>query len=264
MRYIIYSALRNKELAYETLYSLLTVFADKRAAKEIKAVIYTNHKDTFMKEIEKNDYPHLDKVIFEEVADDTLAEWISDGYVYIVKIHVIRDFLYKYKANVLFIDSDMYITGDLFTLFDLIEKSEFVMYTERSSLINQYLIKIKIFDLFRSFAAVDDNLTKLNYKHYLSGSLGINREYGYITDDAIRLCKRLFRYTRAQESEETAFSSIIQNIGKVNTADDVMQDYSTIQIKRIFIGFAFGMYFDSDKSRITRLLDISAWSFQGI
>lgn len=259
-RHIIYCAIKKERLVYDTLYSILTFF-QKNKNENIKIVIYTDKKNLFTIEMEKNNIFSLYDIAIEEVDSKTVDIWTKSGSMYEVKIHVILDFFDKYNDHALFFDSDMYFINSISSLFHYIDHKEFVMYMrarEIYAVFSEYQEEMK-----NEFYTSDDKVmvkdSKIflpsNYYHYLSGVLGINRIYKDSIYEVLELYQELHKYTLLPNSEEIAYSCVFQNIHTINTATDIVETYTNFDYFRYIIAYTLNCFLNNDEQKLKNVFE---------
>ena len=249
MNYILYCAIHKKNLVYETLYSMLTLKNKITSDKDTKIVLCTNFANEFYKEAQKNNLDIMSDIIVEEIDNRLVESWIYHGFAYTIKIYIIKYFFEKYKDNVLFIDSDMYILQDVTPLFSIISNKEFVMFDSQCDVFTTFAENMVTFDALQCLLSFNKDAIQPFDVHYRSGILGIHYCFKDIIDEILLLAKQIYMFTRIHTSEEIAFACVLQKYGKVYTSERYFNHYSQIHFVRILIGYIFHAFFDDDERR---------------
>jgi len=253
MRYIIFSAIHKKRLVYDTLYSIMSIFHVNKENNKFKIIIYTDFASLFYTEFKKYNFSFISQIIIEEIDKSIVRNWINNGYVFNIKINVIKSFYDKYNTNALFIDSDMLALRSIIPLYDMIEKKEFVMFhNEGNFIMNASESIIKNHNAIHNLLTNNRHLIKTHYLYYRSGILGINSVYKNILDNVKMLCDQIYKTSKYRCSEELAFSFIFQNINNINTAYDYF--IHSTDFTRLLASYIFNIYFDNDKNIFSKLL----------
>jgi len=265
MKYILYCAIRKKRLIYDTLYSILTLFHATRITENITIVIFTDQANSFYKEMKGIEIPSKFSIKIEEISLETIKNWTKNGDIFNVKIYSIKQFFLKYKQNVLFLDSDMYLVNNLAPIFELIESNQFVMYNKRS---------FNLFEIMNTtredLGNLEDNVVTSNgmiilkdskysipfdCATYESGVIGINYKYKDIIDEVIDFYVDFYRSFGYENSEEISFGYVFQNISKICLARGILNHYSNLDFIRYIIAYSLKTFFDNDKYKLEEVLN---------
>ena len=258
MKNILYCAIGKDRLVYDTLYSIKTLFHISKI-KNIRIIVYTDRVSVFLHELKKHRFSYKYPIIFEEINESSAKEWMND-YIFKVKIYVLQLFFSKYKENVLFVDGDMLFLKNMFPLFELIEKKEFIMY-DRFSFIWLYLMgkwgDYKNVTVFNEQISINDkHYISTQYIYYLSGVLGINYLYADLLERILIFCDDLYDCTKYRNSEQVAFSCVLQSANKINTAKGIVY-HSSADIIKYLVGFVFNINLNNNMHHLKNILDLS-------
>ena len=261
-KYILYCAVRKKRLVYDTLYSILTLIYKIASNEIINIIIVTDQASLFYTELKNMNIPLNIKITIDDIDKNTINDWTKNVNIYGVKIHALKRFFYKYKKNVLFVDSDMFFVNNPVPLFEFIdERNTVLMYRKRQ------------FNLFEIICSrredVDDsiimknNIIVINNKYtipfncscYESGVIGVNYLNKNIIDDVIDFYNEFYDCFKYDNSEEIAFGYIFQNKLNIKFASYVLNHYSNIDVIRYFIGYSLKKYFCNDELRLKEFLN---------
>lgn len=257
--YIIYCAFSKRRLVYDTLYSIITIFHKVRLDPRIKIVIYTDQSDLFNKIFLKYKFKFEYQIILENIDLTHFNQFSDYKDVYKIKLYVIKKFFEKYKGNLLFFDSDMYITHDFMSLFNYIKRKEFVLYHTDFSFFEYFISKFGSYDdLIMSNGMIYSPKSKYNipyhYQAYQSGVIGMNYIYKDIINEVIDFYNDFYNCYSIRNSEELSFAYVFQKTNKVNVASYLISNYSHNDFIRCLIAYFLNIFFDNDEYIFSEIL----------
>ena len=126
MQYILYLAHSKEGYINECRFSLLKYLSvyNLKPPADTAVVIYTDKPALF-----ENFIPFFKAFYLEPVTPETVKGWQEGtGYVHRAKPKMIQDFFTKYKGNLIFFDTDTYITAPIEPLWQGIENGDIFLH----------------------------------------------------------------------------------------------------------------------------------------
>lgn len=239
--YILYQAYGSIDHINECRYSLLKYLAvyNLKPPADTAVVIYTDQPALF--ESYASFFTGFEMINVDKAQ---IQQWRGAiDFVHRVKIEVIKDFFTRYSGNLIYLDTDTYITEPLQPLFDGLETGAFYLH-EYEGVIDK--------TMHASFHKWDDFL-RTNTLHYndkqvdLSGGvkvwnagvIGLNSNNKQLLDDVLALTDVVYQQFPKHIAEQFAFSYCLQKAGTVKTADTSVVHYWNLKEFRKVLNLFF-------------------------
>ena len=132
-------------------------------------------------------------------------------------------------GDLLYCDTDTYITRPVENLFQEIEQGTFVMHEYEGILDKSVNPDFYKWEKFLEAATIEYNGKKVNFSKQLgmwnAGSIGMNKQSKYLLEDTLALTDTVYQQFPKHIAEQFAFSYCFQKAGKVTSAGDQIFHY---------------------------------------
>lgn len=207
-----------------SLLKLLQVY-NLRPPAGLGAIVYTDKPQAFEAFI-----PFFKAFALEPVNDALLNSWIAGtGYVHRAKTKMIQDALAKHPGNLLFFDTDTYITAPVDDMWKDMAAGAVYLHTKEGILDrrrdktfykwDRFLEKASIRYGNKSFA-YDKNMAVWN-----SGVLGLSDRYASVLEDVLRLIDAVYQQFPKHIAEQVAVSYCFAQAAPVKTVEGRVVHY---------------------------------------
>ncbi|HTB52804.1 MAG TPA: hypothetical protein VK718_08510 [Ferruginibacter sp.] len=248
--YVAYGSINNiNECRYALLKYLDTHLSDTASTTCI--VIYTDQPQFF------EPYTSLYKYItIKEVTLAQIKEWRgSNDFVFRTKIKIIQDFFCSQTGNLLYCDTDTFITQSLQPIFAQIENGQFYMHQYEGIVGDPSNAYFKKWDKFLSKNPIEYNGKKLQYSNQIqmwnAGVLGLNSKNSDLLEDVLQLTDTIYEKFPKHIAEQFAFGYCMQQRGTIRSTTDAIVHYWDLKEFRIVLAQFFNQYADV---KITELI----------
>jgi hypothetical protein len=224
MTNIVYQAYGKKQVLYQTIYSILSLF-QKSEIKDFRIVIYTDQMDFLKKFFNASDPIH-----YEYLSQEQMIEWKGpDSFPHRMKIEILKDCSKKYDGHILYLDGDTYFTKDISSILRNIKEDQSVMH------ISEYNLK-KTKDILgkKLLKFLTKNKISVNGKEVLlpqdftmwnAGAIGLHRKHHHLFQNIIDYTDQLYSRYPKHLMEQYAVSYYLQTVGSLIACDDTLEHY---------------------------------------
>ena len=227
MNYVIYFAHSDTGYINECRFSLLKFLHvyNLRPPSTTGILIYTDKPQLFESFI-----PFFSAFILEEIDAETIKSWIGNtGYVHRAKTKMIQHALQKYQSNVLFFDTDTYITAPLSTIWDDIAKGVVYFHTPEGVIDEQQNPGFKKWDRFLQRAHIPYGSKTFTYKKdfqvWNSGVLGISPQHTPVLEEVLLLMDAIHQQFPKHITEQIACSYCFAQHARLKPAKELVFHY---------------------------------------
>ena len=226
---ILYHVYGSTALYNQLRFSILTLYHQlKGDFKNMKVVIYTDDARNF--EMYKEAMPFY----IEPLTKDSVQSYKGEQqFVHRVKICVIKDCFLKYKSNILYLDSDTYLTKNPLPLLNCISGTTSIMNSNDYDLIsaddlyenNDWLHIRKAIKNYVYIIEGKKTTIPLTTRMWNAGVIGISKENSHLLDNILELTDQIYKNKRVFTAEQLAFSYYLQNKTDLISSEDVVFHY---------------------------------------
>ncbi|HVG40401.1 MAG TPA: hypothetical protein VM888_02225 [Chitinophagaceae bacterium] len=227
MHYILYLAHSNEGYINECRFSLLKYLSvyNLKPPTDTAVVIYTDKPALF-----ENFIPFFTHFHLEEITSATVKDWQEGtGYVHRAKPKMIQDFFTKYKGDLIFFDTDTYITTPIEPLWNDMENGIIYMHQSEGIIDQTKNPEFKKWDNFLQKANLDYGNKKFEYVPHFqiwnSGVLGLKASLAPVIEDVLLLIDSIYKQFPKHIAEQVACSYCLQNHGTIKSAKEHVAHY---------------------------------------
>ena len=233
---LLYGAIRKEALVDQTICSALSVY-QAMGDHAPRIVLVTDMAERFARLFDEIGHPYLKTIRLESISRETAEQWMAGhGYPFRLKIKLIEYYMGIYQQDLLFLDADTYLRGDISSYFDRLRSKEVFLYQGIRSMES---FTENIPESYPGFERMGPKevikrtkrggyLFRANMTHYNSGVIGMPFEYARFLPDILELSDQLYERTGTVSSEEYAFSTVFQSelpAERIHTACDEVAHY---------------------------------------
>ncbi len=241
MQYILYLAHSNEGYINECRFSLLKYLSvyNLKPPKETAVIIYTDKPALF-----ENFIPFFPTFIIEEISAEKVKSWEEGtGYVHRAKPKMIQHFFSKYEGNVIFFDTDTYITDPIEPLWKELEKETIYFHQSEGVIDHLQNPDFKKWDLFLQKASINYSDKKFVYAKdfqiWNSGVLGLNARLAPVIDEVLMLIDAIYKQFPKHIAEQVACSYCLQGHGPIKSAKESVAHYWNLKEFRTLLNYFF-------------------------
>ena len=226
---ILYHAYGHKALYQQVLFSLLTLHYHINSEYEgLKVVIYTDNLQYF------KSFSGDPVFSFELLTKEKITNFKGpDNFVHRVKIMVIKDCFEKYKANILYLDSDTYFLSNPSPLFSGINAATSIMNSNDYDLNNADELYenedwLSIRRAVRDFHyRIDGSFIKipLTTRMWNACVIGLSYENRKLVDAVLDLTDQIYANRPVFTAEQFSFSYFLQKKTNLISSGNVLLHY---------------------------------------
>jgi hypothetical protein len=262
MHNIIYLAMDNIQIVKECAASIFSLhYIIKNEIEKYRIVIYTNLTEEF----KKYNLQELFPIEYIQISDALKREWIHDTrYIYKIKIHVLLDFLQKRNQNLVFLDGDTFLLGDIGEMFNILSNHKhvaFMNYPEKNiKQLNEerknqssgrLRFQEKIYEDLRcsSSLVVEGKSYKIeeDFSFWNSGVLGVTPRMKDCLEEALVLNDYFLKHYKLLTSEQTALSVALSQNYQIIPADHIIYHYWFLKETRYLVEAALNLPLEFEK-----------------
>lgn len=201
--------------------------------------------------------------VIQKVADKKkIKYWIkkSNGNVLILKARLLQEFLNEFNTKVIFVDTDTFFIRDIASLFERIQKHDFVLHIREEKLIN----RIMLYQFLSSKGAIIDELRDQfipEKEQYMwnSGVVGLDSCHAPVISRVCELIEQLsslehYPVSELHTREQLSFSLVFQNYGKIIPAEQYIVHYWFLKPFRFVLAKHFMHFCYNDQSEISLII----------
>jgi len=164
------------------------------------------------------------------VQEAMINQWKGTaGFVHRFKIEMIRDFFQRFDGNLLYCDTDTYVTAPLEPLFQDIENGAIFMHEYEGVIDKTQFPSFHKWEKFLSSTPIEYNGKQVQFSKQLqmfnAGVIGTNAKRKDVLDDVLALSDSVYAKFPKHIAEQFAFSYCLQKAGTINTANHLLSHY---------------------------------------
>lgn len=235
--FLLYLAHSHAGYINECRFSLLKFLAayNLNPPAHTSVVVYTDHAELF-----ENFIPFFKGFYIEPITDEQVQDWqAGTGYIHRVKPKMIQDFFSKYSGNLLFFDTDTYITESIEDIWLDITNGTIYMHQSEGVIDQKRNPDFKKWDNFLQKNSVTFGNKKMiyspNFEVWNSGVLGINQSYATVMEEIVQLMDSLYQQFPKHIAEQVACSYCLQQAGTIKSAREKVQHYWNLKEFRLLL-----------------------------
>ncbi|GAC1417596.1 MAG: hypothetical protein NVS9B7_08970 [Flavisolibacter sp.] len=226
-QYILYQAYGTLGHINECRYSLLKFleFYNLTPPAKIEMVIYTDQPSLF--EAFSAFFHHFE---IKEFSEEQLKQWRgANNFIHRAKIEILRSFFQDREGNLLYFDTDTYITKPVEPIFAELAKGNFYLHEFEGRLNKNENPAFHKWIKFLSSQQIDYNKGQVVFSESLkmwnAGVIGIPGENKDILKDILSLTDSVYSKFKKHIAEQFAFSYCFQKSGNVTSSKNEIVHY---------------------------------------
>jgi hypothetical protein len=228
---LLYQAYGGQDTVNECRYSLLKYLQayNLTPPAHTALVVYTDMPDAFA------DFePFLQRLSIRKLSRETVQRWKgSINFLQRVKIELMADFLQTFNGNVLYCDTDTYMTSAIEPLFEDIRRGDFYLHQYEGVIDKTYHPTLQRLEsaLTSTPLQYNNKLVEFNKKLKLfnTGVVGLNSSHRFLLQDVLALTDAVYAKFPKHVAEQFAFSYCLQKAGTVKTAGHLVAHYQNLK-----------------------------------
>lgn len=238
---LLYQAYGGPDFVNECRYSLLKYLQvyNLTPPAHTAVVIYTDAPDSFA-----DFQPFLPGLSTRSLTKAQVAQWRGPiNFVHRIKIEMLSHFLQSFSGNVLYCDTDTYITSPLGEIFEDIRRGDFYLHQYEGMIDKTTNPSFHKWEKFLSTTPLPYNNKEVAFRKTLkmfnAGVVGLNSGNKDLLQDVLALTDTVYQQFPKHIAEQFAFSYCLQKAGTIHTADDTVAHYWNLKefrqlLKRFF------------------------------
>lgn len=262
---ILYQAYGGQDFVNECRYSLLKYLQVYNLTPPVHTaiVVYTDMPDAFA------DFePFLQRLSTRKLQKETVQRWKGAiNFVHRVKIEMLADFLQTFNGNVLYCDTDTYITAPVDPMFEDLRQGAFYLHQYEGVIDKKSNPSFRKWETFLSSTPLEYNNKLVQFskklKMFNAGVVGLNSSHKYVLQDVLALTDTVYAKFPKHIAEQFAFSYCLQKSGTVKTANERIAHYWNLkEFRQLLQKFFTANAEESIPSLIKKLHTIDAMAIQ--
>lgn len=262
---LLYQAYGGQDFVNECRYSLLKYLQvyNLTPPAHTGIVVYTDMPNAFA-----DFQPFLPYLSTRPLTKDRVQQWRGTiNFVHRVKIEMLIDFLRTFEGNVLYCDTDTYLTAPIQPVFEAIGKGVFYLHAYEGVIDKTVSPSFHKWETFLSNTPIHFNDKPLQFsqtlKMYNAGTVGLSHANKAILPDVLALTDAVYAKFPKHIAEQFAFSYCMQTSGTVQTAEDEVAHYWNLkEFRRLLQRFFTANAEESIPNLIKKLNAIDAMAIQ--
>lgn len=224
---ILYQAYGGTDYTNECRYSLLKYLQvyNLTPPADTALVIYTDTPAVFSDFAPFFHYLHV-----RPLTPETAQRWRGQSnFVHRLKIEMLIDFLAGFEGNVLYCDTDTYLTDSIEPVLNDLENGSFYMHQYEGAINKRENPSFYKWERFLSTTPLVYNNRQVQFdkslQMYNAGVVGLNSRHKAVLQDVLALTDVVYEKFPKHIAEQFAFSYCLQKSGTVKTADHRIAHY---------------------------------------
>lgn len=224
---ILYQAYGGPDHTNECRYSLLKYLQvyNLTPPADTALVIYTDAPEVF-----SDLAPFFHHLRTLPLTKETARRWRgSNNFVHRVKIEMLINFLSGFEGNVLYCDTDTYLTAPVQSIFNDLETGSFYMHQHEGPIDKSENPSFHKWERFLSTTTIAYNNQQVQFdkslQMYNAGVVGLTSRHQAILQDVLALTDAVYTKFPRHIAEQFAFSYCLQKGGTIKTADHLVAHY---------------------------------------
>lgn len=255
---ILYQAYGGTDYTNECRYSLLKYLQvyNLTPPAETALVIYTDTPEVF------SDFaPFFHQLRVQPLTAETAQRWRgSSSFVHRLKIEMLIDFLAGFEGNVLYCDTDTYLTGSIQPIFNDLENGSFYMHQCEGTINKSENPSFHKWEKFLSTTPLAYNNQQVqfdkNLRMFNAGVVGLNSLHKAVLQDVLALTDAVYAKFPKHIAEQFAFSYCLQKEGPVKTADHRIAHYWNLKEFRQLLKTFFTLHAEESIPNLIKKLHV--------
>jgi len=216
-------------------------------------VVYTDRPQLFEIFI-----PFFEQFHIEEVTQAQIKAWQgSINYIHRAKTEVIKNFFQQFGGNLIFLDTDAYLTQPIDNLWTEIESGTVYMQQSEGVIDSSKNGEFKKWDNFLKNNPVQYNNQTFAYtpdfEVWNSGLIGVNQRLAPVFDDVLNLIDAIHAQFPKHITEQVSCSYVLQQHATLQPASAYMVHYWNLKEFRKFLNHFFKIYEEESIPNLVKL-----------
>lgn len=252
-----YQAYGSEAILNEALYSILSFYrVHGLDCKEIQLVIYTDTPEHFESVLGK------ERIECRAIDAAQIKKWRGEiDFVHRVKIEMLLDFSKSLEQdNILYLDSDIYFTKKVTTIFEGIGEGAVYMHDSEGTLKkSDFLLVLKMGKFIKAHQADLKSLgidIPLNAKTWNAGVIGFNASKKHVLNKVLSFTDIFYKMYPKHIAEQFGFSFYWGKEGHVSVASEALFHYWSFKEFRGVLKDFFDHHTKSNLTKIISELDL--------
>jgi hypothetical protein len=234
---ILYQAYGGPGFVNECRYSILKYLQAYNLTPPAHTAIavYTDAPDAFA------DFePFFHQLVIRPLSAATVKRWRgANDFVHRVKIEMLMDFLQSFNGNLLYCDTDTYLTAPIDSIFDDLSGGTFYMHQYEGMIDRQENGSFHKWEAFLSTTPLLYNNKNVVYsktlRMYNAGVVGLNSSHRELLPDVLALTDAIYQKFPKHIAEQFAFSYCFQKAGAIKPANHFIAHYWNLKEFRLLL-----------------------------
>lgn len=255
---ILYQAYGGTDYTNECRYSLLKYLQvyNLIPPADTAIVIYTDTPAVFA-----DFQPFFHHLHLLPLTKETAQQWRgSSNFVHRLKIVMLADFLSGFEGNVLYCDTDTYLTAPVSAIFNDLESGSFYMHQCEGTINKAENPSFHKWERFLSTTPLAYNNRQVqfdkNLQMYNAGMVGLNSRHKELLQDVLALSDAVYEKFPKHIAEQFAFSYCLQKAGTVKTADHLVAHYWNLKEFRQLLKTFFTLHAEESIPNLIKKLHV--------
>jgi hypothetical protein len=202
--------------------------------------------------------PHFKNMRLENVSKEKIEGWIAGtNYVHRAKTKMIQEVLANQQGNLIFFDTDTYITQPIEHLWKDIENGITYFHTSEGVIDRERNHEFRKWDRFLSATPISYGNKVFAYSKdfevWNSGVLGLSPRYAPVIDDVLLLIDSIYRKFPKHITEQVACSYCFQEQAPMKAAKDTVFHYWNLKEFRGFLQRFFNRHEEESIPTLVKL-----------
>ncbi len=254
--WILYQAYGGSDFINECRYSLLKYLQvyNLTPPADMAIAVYTDAPEQFA------DFtPYLRNLTLQKLEPYSIQKWRgSINFVHRVKIEMLLHFFFRYEGNVLYCDTDTYLTAPVQPVFKDIAAGAFYMHEYEGRIDKNDNPTFGKWERFLAATSVNFNHKTLQFskslKMFNAGVVGLSSRHKEILHDVLALTDAVYQQFPKHIAEQFAFSYCLQKNGTVKTAGQQVAHYWNLKEFRQLLKTFFTLHAEESIPNLVKKL----------
>ena len=241
MNYISYLAYGDPGYINECRFSLLKLLSvyNLHVPADMAVIVYTDKPEAF-----ENYIPFFRQFYLEHVTQEKILEWqAGTGYIHRAKPKMIQDIFAKHPGNLIFFDTDTYITQPIDRLWEGISRGLVYMHLTEGVVDQDQNPEFRKWDEFLKNNTIRFNEKAFTYSPdfqiWNTGVLGLSPLHAPIMDDVLSLIDSIYKQFPKHIAEQVACSYCFSRKAEIKPAASEVFHYWNLKEFRKLLNLFF-------------------------
>lgn len=257
MNYIVYLAHGDEGYINECRFSLLKYLSvyNLNPPQETSVIILTDRPEKF-----DLFTPYFKNFLIEIISVNTIKEWLEgSSLIHRAKTKAIQQVALNKKGNIIYFDTDTYITEPIENLWRGIHKGEVFMHISEGVIDRKRNPSFRKWDKFLqttkiSYGNRHFHYTK-NFQIWNAGVLGFSTDYASVLQDVLLLTDSIYQKFPKHIAEQVATSYCFHQKSFIKPASDKVFHYWNLKEFRTFLNNFFAAHEHEGIEKMVALAD---------